>query len=226
MEQNEKMKSTAGDARPGLTRPFPLGPRVPGSLGPGVPGSRGPLEGGPGESRARESPLEASAFSSSSSSSSSPPRLRRFRAPTADRPLGSCCVQRLHKEPRHRARAEHQRWCPPQGAMKYLEDPRLALLTNKLCGCEVGNLVLDGRIEAFSCTLSGSSAGARACRRDLTLLIEFQARGRAMIRSSPRCWSSSSSRSSRRLRGRSPPLPLGPCRRAPRGRSSSTSSSR
>mmetsp|Transcript_1530 Transcript_1530/g.4163 ORF Transcript_1530/g.4163 Transcript_1530/m.4163 type:complete len:247 (-) Transcript_1530:579-1319(-) len=39
--------------------------------------------------------------------------------------------------------------------MKYLEDPRFAHFTNVLSDLELGDVVLDGRIEAFSCKRAG-----------------------------------------------------------------------
>jgi len=39
--------------------------------------------------------------------------------------------------------------------MKYLEDPRLAHYTNLLSDFEMGDIVLDGRVEAFSCKRAG-----------------------------------------------------------------------
>ena len=35
--------------------------------------------------------------------------------------------------------------------MKFLVEPKLSWLTSFLSGCELGDRVLNGRIEAFSC---------------------------------------------------------------------------
>jgi len=40
--------------------------------------------------------------------------------------------------------------------MKYLEEPKLSMLTSYLCGCKLGDIILDGRIEAFSCKRAGA----------------------------------------------------------------------
>lgn len=56
--------------------------------------------------------------------------------------------------------------------MKYLEDPRLAHYTNLLSDFEMGDVVLDGRIEAFSCKRAGDDK--RLSRRlDQQLKQEF-----------------------------------------------------
>lgn len=45
--------------------------------------------------------------------------------------------------------------------MKFLDVPELAALTNSICGRVVGDIVLDGRVEAYSCECFGGHKGTR-----------------------------------------------------------------